>query len=156
MAAGCFSSTIIFMRKLVRLLPILLLLPLSQAAFAAADPYGAPISEAIFVSFADSSAVFTPSTAQQENLTAANRAALVTVRGRTSTSKASAKDESLALARALAARAYLIAHGVSPLKIDINFASATDYLADNTTPEGKLANQRVEVEMVFRIPIAMR
>ena len=138
------------MRKLAALVPILLALSLSQAAFAAADPYGTPVSEAVFVSFADSSAVFMPSAAQQESLSAALRAVQVTVRGRTSTHQPSAKDESLALARGVAARAYLIAHGVSPLKIAVNFVSATDYIADNTTLEGRQANQRVEIDMLFR------
>lgn len=139
------------MRKLAHLALFLWALPLSQAAHAIADPFGAPISEAIFVSFSDSSTVFKPSPAQEASLATAHGAALVTVRGRTSTARASARDEALALARALAARNYLIAHGVSPLQIAVNFVSADDFIADNTTPEGKQANQRVEVDMVFRI-----
>ena len=63
--------------------------------------------------------------------------------------KPSAQDESLALARALSARSYLIARGVSPLKIVVNFASPAVFIADNSTPEGRLENQRVEVELVF-------
>jgi outer membrane protein OmpA-like peptidoglycan-associated protein len=35
------------------------------------------------------------------------------------------------------------------LKIVVNFASAADFIADNSTPEGRLENQRVEVELVF-------
>ena len=139
------------MRKLAHLALFLCALPLSQLACANTDPYGAPISETVFVSFADSSAVFKLAVAQQESLATAQGAALVTVRGRTSTLKASARDESLALARALAARSYLIAHGVSPLQIAVNFVSADDFIADNTTQEGRQANQRVEIDMVFRI-----
>lgn len=146
-----FFNHSFLMRKLAPLALLLCALPLSQPARATTDPLGAPISEAVFVSFADSSAVFKPSAAQQESLAIANGAALVTVRGRTSTATPSARDESLALARALAARSYLIAHGVSPLQIAINFASATDFIADNARPEGRQLNQRVEIDMVFRV-----
>lgn len=58
-------------------------------------------------------------------------------------------DEALALRRALSARQYLIARGVSPLKIMVNFASATDFVADNSTPEGRYQNQRVDIELVY-------
>ncbi len=112
-----------------------------------------PISAAVFVSFADSSAVFKPDADQAARLADAKGAALVTIRGRTSTDKPSAKDESLALARALSARSYLLARGVSPLKVVVNFASAADFIADNSTPEGRHENQRVEVEMVFVSPL---
>lgn len=139
------------MRTLAPLTSFLLLLSLSQPTLANPDPYGRAISEAVFVSFASGSAAFKPTPAQQERLATSANAALVTVRGRTSTLQPSPRDERLALARALAARSYLIAQGISPLKITINFASATDFLGDNTTPEGQLANQRVEVDMVFRV-----
>ncbi|OQW86290.1 MAG: hypothetical protein BWK72_18120 [Rhodoferax ferrireducens] len=154
------------MRKFVPLAFILAVFPLSQSAVAA-DPasmplvavsapadFGTPISSAVLVSFADSSAAFKPSADQVAHLADAKGAALVTIRGRTSTDKPSAKDESLALSRALAARSYLIARGVSPLKIVVNFASAADYVADNSTPEGRHENQRVEVEMVFVTPLS--
>ena len=49
---------------------------------------------------------------------------------------------SAALRRALSPRQYLIARGVSPLKIMVNFASASDFVADNSTPEGRHQNQR--------------
>jgi outer membrane protein OmpA-like peptidoglycan-associated protein len=139
------------MRTPAHLVLVLLALSLPHAALAITDPYGSPISESVFISFPDSSAVFKPTAAQQESLAVSANAALITLRGRTSTGKPSARDETLALARALAARSYLIAHGVSPLKIAVNFASATDFVADNSTPEGRQSNQRVEVEMVFRI-----
>lgn len=138
------------MRKLSHLVLVLLALPLSLAAQATTDPYGAPISESVFVSFPESSALFRPTAAQQESLAASPNAVQISLRGRTSTEKPSARDEALALARALAARRYLIARGVSPLRISINFVSATDFVADNSTPEGRLANQRVEIDMVFR------
>jgi outer membrane protein OmpA-like peptidoglycan-associated protein len=123
--------------------------------FTDADPaaFGTPISASVIMSFPDSSAAFKPDADQAVRLADAKGAALVTIRGRTSTNKPSAKDESLALARALSARSYLIARGVSPLKVVVNFASAADFIADNSTPEGRHENQRVEVEMVFVSPI---
>jgi outer membrane protein OmpA-like peptidoglycan-associated protein len=146
------------MRKFFPLAFILAVLPLSQATFAAevadsSSSFGMPISAAVIVSFQDSSAVFKPDADQATRLADANGAALVTIRGRTSTNRPSAKDESLALSRALSARSYLIARGVSPLKVVINFASAADFVSDNSTPEGRRENQRVEVEMVFVSPL---
>ena len=44
---------------------------------------------------------------------------------------------------------YLIARGVSPLKIMVNFASAADFVADNSTAEGRRENQRVDIEVVY-------
>jgi hypothetical protein len=46
------------------------------------------------------------------------------------------------------ARSYLVARGVSPLKIMVNFASAADFVADNSTAEGRRENQRVDIEVV--------
>ena len=108
----------------------------------------------VTVQFANRSAVFRPSMDDESILSDAANAALITVRGRTSTPTPSAKDETLGLARALSARKYLISHGVSPLKIAINYASAADFIADNSTPEGKLQNQRVEIELVYVMPLA--
>lgn len=162
------------MRKFVSLAFILAVLPFTQAALAGSlagngavaplaasaahadsfSDWGTPISSGVIVSFADSSSAFRPSADQVANLADAKGAALVTIRGRTSTDKPTASDEALALARALSARTYLIAHGVSPLKIVINFASATDFIADNSTPEGRHTNQRVEVEMIFVTPVS--
>jgi outer membrane protein OmpA-like peptidoglycan-associated protein len=118
-----------------------------------ADTFRTPISSAVVVSFTDSSSSFRPNTEQAAHLSDAKQAALVTIRGRTSTNTPSARDEALALARALSARSYLVARGVSPLKIAINFASAADFVSDNSTPEGRHENQRVEVELVYITPL---
>ena len=141
------------MRKVVSLAFILAALPLSQTALADApsdsfSSFGTPISASVIVSFPDSSATFKPDAAQTTHLADAKGAALVTIRGRTSTNRPSAQDESLALARAISARTYLIAHGVSPLKITLNYASAADFIADNSTPAGRLQNQRVEIDII--------
>ena len=68
---------------------------------------------------------------------------------RQSTNRPSARDEILALKRALSARKYLVDRGVSPLKIMVNFASAADYVTENITPEGRYQNQRVEIELIY-------
>ena len=117
--------------------------------------FDTPISSVITVSFPDSRFAFRPDADQMMLLWNAKDAALVTIRGRTSTHMPNASDERLALARALGARSFLIAHGVSPLKITLNFASAADFVADNSTPAGKRENQRVEVELVFVAPLAV-
>jgi outer membrane protein OmpA-like peptidoglycan-associated protein len=108
-----------------------------------------PLTNIVSVSFNNGSAVFRPGVVAQELLASAPDAAMVTINGRTSTNKPSAKDEALALARAVAARKYLIKQGVSPLKIMINYVSAADFLTENVTPEGQYINQRVDIEMIF-------
>jgi hypothetical protein len=59
------------------------------------------------------------------------------------------EDEALALGRAVSAHSWLVKHGVSPLKIMINYVSAADFVADNSTPEGRRENQRVEIEVIY-------
>lgn len=143
------------MRKLLFIASLLASITFAQSAMAQepADTFGTPISSAVVVSFADNSSTFRPNTEQAAHLSDAKQAALVTIRGRTSTNTPSARDEALALARALSARSYLVAHGVSPLKIAVNFASAADFVANNLTPEGRRENQRVEVELVYVTPL---
>lgn len=123
----------------------------AQTALAAGDEgnFGTPISTGVSVSFADSSATFQPTPEALELLADARRAAIIYVSGRTSTPRPSAPDEALALRRALSVRSYLVARGVSPLKIMVNFASATDFVADNSTPAGRRENQRVDIEVVY-------
>lgn len=114
-----------------------------------APTFDSPVSSVVVVPFPDSSTTFQPSAHQAAFLGDANQAALIAIRGRTSTKTPSVRDERLALERALSARSYLISRGVSPLKISVNFASAADFIADNSTPEGRLENQRVEVELIY-------
>jgi outer membrane protein OmpA-like peptidoglycan-associated protein len=109
---------------------------------------GKPVSTTVFVSFANGSTAFRPTTTSVEALFNARDAAMVTIRGRTSTYAPTSQDEALALARATAARAYLIRQGVSALKIMVNYASASDFIADNATAAGRLENQRVEIDLV--------
>jgi len=140
------------MGKIAILLGALLVGGIAQAAGAQETYFtaaGAPVSTLVRVSYPDSSARFQPGPDVAEILADAKDAAVIYVSGRTSTTRPSAKDEALAFARAAADRKYLADRGVSPLKIMVNYASATDFVADNTTPEGKLENQRVDIELVY-------
>jgi hypothetical protein len=111
--------------------------------------FGEPASSVVTVSFGDKSAIFRPSPEQIEQLGTVQDASMIIINGRTSTNIPSGRDEYLAFTRAASARAWLIARGVSPLKIMINYASAADYMTENVTPEGRLLNQRVEIEVIY-------
>lgn len=104
-------------------------------------------------SFPSSGTTFAPSVLMQLRLEDARNAALVVINGRTSTARNSAADEILALKRALSARKYIIEnYGVSPLKIQLNFVSASDFITENYSDRGRLENQRVEIVMHFVQP----
>ncbi len=120
-----------------------------SASYAEEKGFEKPFTLEVNVSFADSSASFRPNSEASNILKAAPAASIIYISGRTSTKKYSEKDEILALKRALTARSYLIERGVSPLKIMINHASATDFITSNATKEGRYINQRVEIEMHF-------
>lgn len=111
--------------------------------------FGEPVSSRLAISFTDSSITFRPDADTAAVLVDAKDAAAVYISGRTSTNRPSALDEALALQRALSARSYLIARGVSLLKIMVNFASAADYTTENITPQGRYQNQRVDIEIVY-------
>ncbi len=113
---------------------------------------GLPVSTTVYVTFANGSTAFRPDGDDLQTLGSAKDAAMVTVRGRTSTNIPTARDEGLALARALAARSFLVRLGVSPLKIMVNFASAADFITANDTAAGRAENQRVEIELLHMPP----
>lgn len=77
-------------------------------------------------------------------IAAARDAQRITVIGRTDGSSYSAADEQVALRRALAGRAALVAAGIEPTRIAVEFASAADYAQPNATTTGRDANRRVE------------
>ncbi len=113
----------------------------------------ATYQEGLISSFPNNGTTFTPSIIMQERLQYAPRASMIVINGRTSTAKNSAADELLALKRALSARKYIIEkYSVSPLKIQVNFVSASDYITENVTTQGQLENQRVEIIMHFLQP----
>lgn len=70
----------------------------------------------------------------------------VLIRGRTDGPRHSRGDEQIAHGRATAARDYLIDRGIDASKIRIDAVSGGDYIAPNTTPEGRALNRRVEIQ----------
>ncbi|MGV7193545.1 OmpA family protein [Xanthomonas axonopodis] len=84
-----------------------------------------------------------------ELLALAKQARTIHLRGRTDGPKYSAGDERVALNRAIAARSFLVTHGVDPTRVRLDYVSGADYLADNSTAEGRSRNRRVEIELQF-------
>ena len=80
-------------------------------------------------------------------LSVAKTADAVKVRGRTDSVVAGPADARIAKARAMSAQSYLVAHGISPTKIQTSWLPAGDFIAPNTA-EGKALNRRVEIEFV--------
>lgn len=136
------------LKRIFKILSVTLILLLSTTVFGY-DILDTPISEKISISFGESGIRFRPTPDQRKILELAQISSMIIIKGRTSTRQFSKKDERLALARASAARDYFIRQGVSPLKIYINYVSAMDYIADTYTREGRLANQRVDIEMIY-------
>lgn len=91
-----------------------------------------------------------PWTQETELLTLITNASQIEIRGRTDAKIRSRRDEAVALKRALVTRRYLVAHGVSPSKINLNYMSGGDFVADNETSEGRYKNRRVEIEVFFK------
>jgi outer membrane protein OmpA-like peptidoglycan-associated protein len=138
------------MRTTLHIAAFAALLVSTAAAIAQPAEYpGTPVSTTVFVTFPHGGTVFRPPAESLGTLASAKDAAMITIRGRTSTLTPTAKDEALAFARAAAARAFLMRQGVSPLKIMVNYASAADFVADNSTAAGRIENQRVEIDLVY-------
>ena len=108
-----------------------------------------PMTTGVSVLFSSGSYQFTPNNDVRMILGNLRSAAMITVNGRTSGASGAEKNEKLALARAIAARNWLVTQGVSPEKVMINFASGVDFIAPNSTPEGQLLNQRVDIEATY-------
>lgn len=101
------------------------------------------------VYFPSGSMAFKPSPEVVEVLVASGKAAdRVNVRGRTDSRVAGSLDAKIALGRAMAARTFLVDHGVSADKIRVFSQAEGDFAAPNGTKEGRALNRRVEVEFV--------
>lgn len=96
-----------------------------------------------------------PSTVAPELLRLAKSAKTIHLRGRTDGPGYSAGDEQVALKRALSARSYLVGHGIDATRVQLDYVSGADYLADNSTAEGRNRNRRVEIELQFFEETAM-
>jgi outer membrane protein OmpA-like peptidoglycan-associated protein len=101
------------------------------------------------VSFPTGSTAFKPNPEVAEVLIASGKAAdRVNVRGRTDSRVAGPLDAKMALGRAMAARKFLVDHGVSAEKIRVFSQADGDFAAPNVTKEGRSLNRRVEIEFV--------
>lgn len=101
------------------------------------------------VSFPTGSAAFKPSADVAKVLIGSAKAAdRVNVHGHTDARVAGSMDAKIALGRALAARKFLVENGVQADKIKVFSRADGDFVAPNTTKEGRALNRRVEVEFV--------
>lgn len=101
-----------------------ILLPLTEAAFAAPSP----IIDTL--------------------IGAARTSRQIIVRGRTSADSEDAASLKLANDRAANARAFLIARGIAPERIWVNALATGGFVADNATTFGRALNSRVEIEVI--------
>lgn len=83
----------------------------------------------------------------QALVAAAAKADRITVRSYTDSAVVDDANRKIALARALAARQFLIERGIDPQRIRAFYNSAGGFIADNSTAEGRAQNRRVEVEI---------
>ena len=101
------------------------------------------------VEFGFASADFKPTDDVARVLVPAAKAAdRINLRGFTDSTVIDEDNKRIALARALAARQYLIGQGVDAKKIRAFYNSAGEFVADNSTPEGRAKNRRVDIELV--------
>lgn len=90
---------------------------------------------------------FKPSDVMQEELLKAARSGKhVEIRGRTDAEFDNPIDRDIAMLRALKARRFLVSNGVPLSKIRMTYLAAGGFAVDNSTPEGKAINRRVEIE----------
>jgi len=75
---------------------------------------------------------------------AANR---IYLHGHTDAFVASDAGTQLAIRRAISVRRLLVAQEVAPQRIRLFYRGAGNFIANNSTPEGKAANRRVEIEL---------
>jgi outer membrane protein OmpA-like peptidoglycan-associated protein len=103
----------------------------------------------VMVSFPTGGTAFRPSPEVAEVLIASGKAAdNINVRGRTDSRVARPADARIALARAMAARKFLVDHGVDPKKIKVFSRADGDFAVPSVTKEGRAMNRRVEIEFI--------
>lgn len=91
---------------------------------------------------------FSPDEVTERQLVEAARAgSLIEIHGRTDSAVIDPANQRIALARAVAARAWLVERGVSPSKIRTRYQSAGSFLANNSSDEGRALNRRVEISI---------
>ena len=106
--------------------------------------------EAQLLAFAFNSADFSAHEGEAAALVpAAKVAKTITVHGYTDSPVIDVANRRIALARAMAARKFLMEHGIPAEKIKVRFSSAGNFVADNTTDSGRAQNRRVEIRMAY-------
>ena len=71
----------------------------------------------------------------------------IRIEGHTDSTGSTARNEQLSLHRALAVRDVLATRGVNPRQMLVEGAGAARPIADNSTPEGRAQNRRVELHI---------
>jgi outer membrane protein OmpA-like peptidoglycan-associated protein len=71
----------------------------------------------------------------------------IRIQGHTDSTGSAAHNEALSLRRAEAVRDVLASRGVNPRQMLVEGAGASRSIADNSTPEGRAANRRVELHI---------
>ena len=85
----------------------------------------------------------------------ARSAPLVLLRGRTDGASDSPAESRIARERAAAVRDHLVGAGVDPARIRSTYQPFGDHAADNSKPEGRAGNRRVEIEIYRALPVAV-
>lgn len=73
---------------------------------------------------------------------------LVEIRGRTDALTDNAIDRDIAMLRAVRVRRFLLDNGIEASKIRLSYLASGDHIADNSTPNGRARNRRVEIEAI--------
>jgi outer membrane protein OmpA-like peptidoglycan-associated protein len=84
----------------------------------------------------------------------ARAAPLVLLRGRTDGTVESPGESHVARQRAAAIESFLVRAGVGRERIRTTWQPVGDHAADNTTPEGRSHNRRVEIEIYRAAPVS--
>lgn len=113
----------------------------------ACSSYSPPISKTFIFTYPFGEYEVLKSEKFQDLVQEAGLAEIVLIRARTDGVLKTDSDEEVARNRALSMRSALLEHGISPLKINLNYASAMDYTSENDTTEGRAKNRRVEVHL---------
>ncbi|HEY0879191.1 MAG TPA: OmpA family protein [Zeimonas sp.] len=85
----------------------------------------------------------------------ANPGSTVRIIGHTDNTGTDAINDPLSVNRAASTRQYLAARGVDPARIAIDGRGSREPVADNSTPQGRATNRRVEI-YVGEAPVAQR
>jgi outer membrane protein OmpA-like peptidoglycan-associated protein len=104
------------------------------------------VLDVLRVSFPDNSATFEPKAETRRALVdSAKSSKRIFIRGFTDSTTATPKATQLAIARAQAAKSFLIDRGIDQSKIEVGAEASGGFIADNKSKEGRGANRRVEI-----------